>query len=92
MTGRVHAQLAREPSTSPCGRCLALVAVEVGDWHAVELEGPVQPICDACASRDDPQGFDQLMAWRRAARPQRCRCARPWSASGDGCGKCGRAR
>jgi hypothetical protein len=49
---------------------LDIIDVHAGHWIAAEPDGPAA-ICDRCAQRDDPAGYQQLTAWRRAARPTR---------------------
>jgi hypothetical protein len=71
MTHRVVAQLARTTGTAPCSRCLDTVAVTAGAWHAAEVDRPERAVCARCAALDDPGGWAQVLAWRRAARPTR---------------------
>lgn len=91
MTLRVTHHLPARSGTTPCSRCSDVVTVIAGEWIAAELDEP-RVVCDNCARKDDKPGFEIILAFRRMARPQRCRCARPWAMAGDGCGKCGRAR
>jgi hypothetical protein len=67
MTSRVTAVLARTSGTAQCSRCLDVVAVHAGAWHAAEPDATHRAVCDHCAQRDDPQGHMALLAWRRAA-------------------------
>lgn len=67
MTARVTAVLARTTGTAPCSRCLDVVAVHAGTWHAAEHDATHVAICDRCAEASDPAGFAALGAWRRAA-------------------------
>lgn len=91
MSGRVTHHLRGRSGTAPCPRCFDVVTVTAGEWVAAELDEP-HVICDRCAEKDDAPGYQIVASFRRMARPARCRCDRPWSASSDGCGKCGRAR
>lgn len=71
MTARTVCVLARTSGTAPCSRCLDDVAVHAGAWHAADADATHRAVCDACARRDDPQGYAQLAAWRRAATATR---------------------
>jgi hypothetical protein len=71
VTGRIAHVFARCSGTATCARCTGTVPVAAGAWHAGEREATHLPICDSCARHDDPTGWTQLTAWRRAARPTR---------------------
>lgn len=71
MTARVAPVLARTSGNAPCTRCLDVVDVTAGRWHAADAAETHRAVCDRCALRDDAQGFANLLAWRRAARPTR---------------------
>jgi hypothetical protein len=71
VTSRVAHVLARCSGIAACARCTGAVPVAAGAWHAAELLADHHAICDACAKRDDPAGYDGLLRWRRAARPTR---------------------
>ncbi len=65
MTVRIAHRLAREHSSSPCARCLSIVDVAAGQWHATEPGDLDRPVCDRCAERGDHDGYAHLLAWRR---------------------------
>lgn len=67
MSARVVAQLARTTGRGQCARCFDQVAVHAGRWHAADVDASHRAVCDRCASRDDPAGWAQVTAWRRAA-------------------------
>ncbi len=70
MTLRVAHRFAHKPTSARCARCLLVVVLPAGSWHAVDFETG-EPTCDHCA-RDDAAGFATLLAWRRmAAGPRR---------------------
>ena len=67
MTGRVTAQLARTTGTATCSRCLDVVAIHAGHWHAADADETHRAVCDRCTKAHDPHGHAALLAWRRAA-------------------------
>jgi hypothetical protein len=71
VTPRVIAQLAKTSGTTLCTRCMDVIDVVAGRWHAADVDAADVAICDSCARHDDPTGWAQLTAWRRAARPTR---------------------
>ena len=58
MTARVAHRLAREHSSSPCARCLSIVDITAGEWHATEPGDHDRPVWDHCARRDAPRVRD----------------------------------
>lgn len=64
---RVASRFAHEAVSAPCARCLTIVDVPAGQWHATEPGDLDRPVCDRDAQDGDPRGFAQLLAWRRAA-------------------------
>lgn len=70
MSPRIAHRLPRTTGQAPCSRCLDVIDVKAGHWIAAEPDNP-GAVCGTCAQRDDPHGYQQLTAWRRAARPTR---------------------
>jgi len=68
MSPRVTAQLARTTGTATCNRCLDVVAIHAGHWHAADADETHRAICARCAALDDPAGWRAVKAWRRAAK------------------------
>lgn len=71
MNQRVDHRLSRERSSAPCSRCLSIIDVDAGTWHAADGDNLERSVCDDCARAADPAGFEQICAWRRMARPTR---------------------
>lgn len=62
---RVAHRFTHETTSARCARCLLVVVLRAGSWHAVDFETG-EPTCDHCA-RDDAAGYAALEAWRRMA-------------------------
>jgi Fe2+ or Zn2+ uptake regulation protein len=71
MTHRVVAQLSRTTGRVQCSRCLDVIDVTSGHWRAAEADHHHVVVCDRCSQRDDPDGWQTVEAWRKAARATR---------------------
>ncbi len=68
MTVPVASRFAYEAVSAPCARCLTIVDVAAGQWHATEPGDLDRPVCDHCAQHVDADGYARLLAWRRMSR------------------------
>ena len=64
-------RFAHEAVSAPCARCLTIVDVAAGQWHATDPGALDRPVCDHCAQDVDAGGYARLLAWRRMSRPMR---------------------
>lgn len=67
MTTRIAHRLAHQATAASCTRCLDVFELRAGAWHAGEPGHPLQAVCDRCARRDDPNGFEMVASFRRMA-------------------------
>lgn len=70
MSRRVAHRYAAEALSALCSRCHNNTDVPARTWAAVEPGEPEGVVCDACARRDDADGFTALCSWRRMAQPK----------------------
>ena len=67
MADRIVHRLARGAVSAPCSRCLTIVDLVAGQWHAAEHGNPSAALCDRCAQQHDPDGYSVVVAFRRMA-------------------------
>ncbi len=68
MSARVAHRLAHQATAAECTRCLDVLELPAGHWHASEPGDFKGAVCDSCARRDG-DGYAALLAWRRMASP-----------------------